>query len=141
MDQPLVVGCTYRATGDRVWKAITDKDQMREWYFNLAEFKPVVGFEFQFYGQDREGKAVLHACKVTEVITGQRLTYSWCYPEYGGESYVTFELKGDGDTTRVTLTHRGLDTFPVHNPSFARASFAEGWTYIIGTSLKGYVEK
>jgi hypothetical protein len=32
-----------------VWNAITDPDQMRQWYFPMLEsFKPEVGFEIQF---------------------------------------------------------------------------------------------
>ena len=32
----------------KVWKALTHVDQMREWYFALKEFKPEIGFEFDF---------------------------------------------------------------------------------------------
>ena len=32
----------------KVWDALTRNEQMKKWYFQLADFKPVVGFEFQF---------------------------------------------------------------------------------------------
>jgi hypothetical protein len=41
----------------------------------------------------------------------------------------------------LKLTHAGLGTFPMTNPAFAKANFAEGWTMLIGTSLKDFVEK
>ncbi len=63
----------YNATVDKVWKAITDKDQMKQWYFDLAEFWPEAGFEFQFYGQGKEGEQYLHLCKITEVIKEKKL--------------------------------------------------------------------
>jgi hypothetical protein len=53
---------------------------------------------------------------------------------------VTFELFADGDKTQLKLTHEGLETFP-KTPSFARKNFMEGWTQIIGSSLKDFVEK
>ena len=28
----------------KVWKALTDVNQMREWYFDLKQFKPEIGF-------------------------------------------------------------------------------------------------
>ena len=33
-----------------VWLAITDRDLMAQWYFNLKEFKAQVGFTFEFLG-------------------------------------------------------------------------------------------
>jgi hypothetical protein len=34
-----------------------------------------------------------------------------------------------------------LETFPADYPDFAKKNFAEGWNWIIGTSLKDYLEK
>ena len=47
---PFIIERTYDAPIARVWKAITDKNEMRKGYFDLAEFKPALGFEFQFEG-------------------------------------------------------------------------------------------
>src|SRR5882757_3670760 len=80
----------YNAPIAVVWKAITDKDQMKEWYFDIAEFKPEVGFKFQFYGQGREGQKYLHLCEVKEVVPGKKLSYSWRYDKYPGNSLVSF---------------------------------------------------
>jgi hypothetical protein len=46
-----------------------------------------------------------------------------------------------GKQTRLKLTHEGLETFPQDNPDFAKESFTAGWTEIIGTLLKQYLEK
>lgn len=54
---------------------------------------------------------------------------------------MTFELFEEGDKTRLKLTHEGLETFPADKPDFARESFAAGWTQIVGSSLKEFVEK
>ena len=136
---PFVIERTYNAPADKVWQAITDKDKMKQWYFDLKEFKPEVGFEFQFLGGSKE-KSYLHLCKITEVITGRKLTHSWQYDGYPGESFVTFELFPEGDKTRLKLTHAGLETFPAEK-DFSRESFTKGWTHIIGKSLPEYLEK
>jgi len=138
--QPLIKEITFNAPVTKIWKAITDKDEMKKWYFDLAEFNPVVGFEFQFYGGDKD-KCYLHLCKITEVIPGKKITYSWKYDGYAGLSFVTFELFAEGDKTRLKLTHEGLETFPADVPDLARKNFEAGWTQIIGTSLKEYLEK
>lgn len=138
---PFTIERVYNAPSDRVWEAITDKDKMKQWYFDLSEFKPEIGFEFQFYGQGHKGEQYLHVCKITDVEPGRKLRYSWSYKGYEGMSYVTFELFPEGDKTRLKLTHEGLETFMTTNPDFAKESFMKGWTELIGTYLKNFVEK
>lgn len=138
--EPFVIERTMNAPVEKVWKAITDKEQMKQWYFNLAEFKPEVGFEFSFVGGSEE-KSYVHLCKITEVVPGKKLQYSWRYEEYPGNSFVTFELFPDENGTRLKLTHEGLETFPTDNKDFARSSFEAGWTHIIGKSIIEFVEK
>jgi uncharacterized protein YndB with AHSA1/START domain len=139
-NEPFIIERSFNAPVEKVWKAITNKDDMKQWYFDLAAFTPEVGFEFRFYG-GKEDRQYLHICEITEVIPNKKLTYSWRYDGYDGISYVTFELFAEGNTTRLKLTHAGLETFPANNPDFAKENFAAGWTAIIGTSLKDYFEK
>lgn len=139
VNTPVTIERTYNASVEKLWKAITDKDEMREWYFDLTEFKPEPGFIFQFTGQGKEGESYLHICEVKEAIPLQRLVYSWRYEGYDGNSLVSFELFAEGDKTRLLLMHECLETFPPH-PAFAKENFAEGWNYIIGKSLKEYLE-
>ncbi|HZE82957.1 MAG TPA: SRPBCC domain-containing protein [Puia sp.] len=139
-NEPFVIERVYNANPSSVWKAITDKDQMKQWYFDIAEFKPHVGFEFSFEASN-EDRRYLHLCRVTEVIAGKKLAYSWRYEGHEGNSTVTFELFGEGNKTRLKLTHEGLGTFPVNNKDFARKNFEMGWTQLIGGTLKEFLEK
>ena len=139
-NEPFVIERTFNASVEKIWKAITDKNEMKQWYFDLKEFKPEAGFEFQFSGGPAPERQYLHLCKITEVIPKKKLTYGWRYSGYAGISFVTFELFDEGNRTRVKLTHAGLDTFPKEEPDFAKGNFVEGWTDIIGRSLKEFVE-
>jgi len=138
--EPIIVEAAFKATTEQVWKAITDKDQMKQWYFDLAEFKPEIGFEFEFTGQGRKGESYLHLCKIIEVIPQRKLKHSWTYQGYEGYSVVTFDLFAKGEETKVRLTHKGLESFPADNDAFARQNFVDGWTSIINTSLKKFLE-
>jgi uncharacterized protein YndB with AHSA1/START domain len=138
---PIVIEKVYNAPIQKVWKAITDKDEMKKWYFDLSEFKAEPGFEFQFSGQGREGEKYLHMCKIIDVIYGKKISYSWRYDNYKGNSVVTFELSEEGDKTRLKLTHKGVESFKQNGPDFAVESFTQGWTELIGNLLKNYVEK
>ena len=141
MTAPFTIERVFKAPTETVWKAITEKDLMKEWYFDLKEFKAEVGFVFEFTGGPTPERQYLHRCKITEIIPGKKLKHTWEYITYEGMSYVTFELFPEGNNTRVKLTHEGLETFPNNNPDFAKTNFEAGWTQIIGTSLKDFVEK
>ena len=138
--QPIVVQRLLQAPVDRVWKAITDKNEMKQWYFDLAEFRAEKGFTFQFTGGPSPEKQYLHVCEVTEAIPNKKLSYSWRYEGYAGISHVTFELKEQGGQTLLTLTHTGLESFPQENPDFAANNFRMGWDDIINQYLKNHVE-
>jgi uncharacterized protein YndB with AHSA1/START domain len=136
--EAVVVERTLNAPVARVWKALTDVDQMREWYFDLTEFQPQVGFEFEFV-VEHEGNSYHHLCRVTEVIPEKKIAYTWRYKDEPGDSLVTIELSPDGQETHLKLTHTGLETFP-KTPAYARKNFEQGWIAIIGTELKQFVE-
>lgn len=139
-NQPVIVERQFNVPASKVWKAITDKNEMKKWYFDLAEFKAEKGFKFQFMGGEEGGKQYLHLCEITEVIPGKKLTHSWRYDGFPGISYVTWELVDQGDKTLLKLTHTGLETFPQDNADFAKGNFAEGWNQIVNTSLKDHLE-
>ena len=123
----------------KVWEAITDKDQMKQWYFDLPEFQLEVGFQFKFTGEGHKGEHYLHLCTITEVEPLKKLQYSWKYENHPGYSLVTFELFNMGNKTKLRLTHSGLETFPQNNADFARKSFESGWNEIIGKMLPDYL--
>lgn len=138
---PFVIEQTYNAPVRKVWKALTDKGQMKQWYFDVSDFKPQVGFEFSFEGGTPE-KSYTHLCKVLEVIPEKKLVYTWSYQGYPGLSTLTFELFAENEKTRLRLTHSGLETFPAEtNPDFAKKNFEMGWTEITSKMLREFVEK
>jgi uncharacterized protein YndB with AHSA1/START domain len=135
----VVVERTLNAPVDQVWTALTDVTEMRQWYFDLKEFKPEIGFAFEFV-VEHEGNTYHHLCKITEVIPQKKIAYTWRYKGEPGDSLVTFELSLDGEKTTVKVTHTGIKTFP-KTPAYARKNFEAGWTAIIGTELKQFVER
>ena len=139
LGEAVVLERTFNAPIARVWRALTDVEEMRQWYFDLKEFKPEVGFEFEFV-VEHEGTSYHHLCRVTEVVPQQKIAYTWRYKGEPGDSLVTIELFPEDDKTRVKLTHTGIETFP-KTPAYARKNFETGWTTLIGSELKQFVEK
>jgi uncharacterized protein YndB with AHSA1/START domain len=138
--EPFVIERLLNASVKKVWAAITEKDQMKQWYFDLEKFEPKVGFEFSFIGGPPEAQ-YKHNCRVTQVVEFRKIAYTWSYEGYAGESEVTFELFAEGSKTKIKLTHVGLETFPESNPDLVRTNFVAGWTAFIGKLLVEFVER
>jgi len=136
---PLVIERTFNASPELVWRALTVPEDIRQWFFPLAEFKAEPGFEFEFTANCEGKPPRLHLCRVTEAIPQEKLAYTWRYDGFEGDSLVTISLSSEAGKTRVKLTHEGLETFPAIE-LFARANFEMGWTHIVGTALKDFVE-
>ena len=136
--EAVVVERTFDAPIERVWKALTDVEQMRHWYFDLKEFKAEPGFEFEFV-VEHEGNKYHHLCKVTETVPQKKIAYTWRYKDVPGNSLVTFELLPEGNKTRLKLTHTGIETFP-KTPAYARKNFEAGWSAIVSSELKQFLE-
>ena len=140
-DEPIIIEKTFNTSIETVWYAITELDQMRQWYFeNIPSFKPEVGFETQFNVQSGD-RNFLHMWKVTKVVPREMITYSWKYGGYPGDSFVVFELFKKNNLTMLRLTHHILESFPEDIPEFNRESCVEGWTFFIRKSLKEFLEK
>ncbi|MEO6166994.1 MAG: SRPBCC domain-containing protein [Chitinophagales bacterium] len=136
----IIVERTFPASAARIWKALTNKEEMKKWYFDLEEFKPEVGFKFQFTGGSDEEHQYLHLCEITEVVENKKLSYSWRYDGYPGNSFVSFELFEQGDQTLLRLTHEGVETFVAAGTDFAKQRFEKGWSDIVHRSLKEYID-
>ncbi|MBS1659662.1 MAG: SRPBCC domain-containing protein [Bacteroidetes bacterium] len=128
-----VIEKTYDAPVVNVWKAITQRELLKLWYFDMPGFKPEVGCEFSFEANGACEKPNVHLCKVMEVVKNKRLVYTWRYEGHPGDSLVTFELFGEGDQTRLKLTHSGLDTFA--DELRQKKNFAGSWEWLLGESL------
>ncbi len=134
----VVLSRTLNSPVERVWRALTSAEALQKWSFPIKAFRPEVGFEFGFT-VEHKGVSYVHLCRVVEAVPNRRIAYTWRYEGHPGDSLVSFELAAEGDQTRVTLRHTGLDTFP-KLPDFARENFLAGWTDLLGVYLKKFVE-
>ncbi|PWN72077.1 SRPBCC domain-containing protein [Chryseobacterium phosphatilyticum] len=141
MDTPVTVQYKINAPIDKVWEALTDKNEMKSWYFDIKDFEPEVGKVFNFFEPGGESK-YHHQCEILEMIPNKKLKHTWSYPDYSKlKTTVTWELMPEEGGTVVRLTHDEIENFNELGSNFSRESFTEGWNGIIGQSLKGYLEK
>jgi len=138
--EPVLVTQKFSVPVQKVWKAITNPDQMKAWFFeNIPDFKPEVGFNTRF-NVDSGEHHFMHLWEITEVIPGKRIVYNWRYEGYPGNSFVVFELFDEDKRTCLKLSHLGVASFPDDIPEFTRESCLGGWNYFIKNRLKTYLE-
>jgi len=141
-DTAVVLERIFNSPVEKVWKAITDINEMKQWYFpQLETFQPEKDFETKF-NVHHEGKDYLHIWKITDVVPMKKISLEWKYAGYPGNSLVSFELFPEGNKTRLVLTHEGIESFmPAKYPELGKKNFTEGWTAFMDKELKEFLEK
>jgi uncharacterized protein YndB with AHSA1/START domain len=125
-----------------VWDAITNKEKMKQWYFDIPDFNPVVGTVFDWMAGPPGGKQWLHRGRILEVVPERKLAHSWHFPGYVGEAITEWELtKVDERTTKLNFKFKIVIPFDVKEDALRRKNFLQGWTEIIGNSLSAFLEK
>ena len=138
-DDPVVVTQKFAESLDRVWQAITQRDQMQEWFFSEIEsFEPITGFETRF-NVVCENKNYLRVWKLLDVVPGEKIVYDWRYDGLPGAGKVTWELQESDSGTQLTLTNEIVETFPEDDPNFKRESCEAGWGYFINEQLPDFL--
>jgi uncharacterized protein YndB with AHSA1/START domain len=137
MNDSLKLEAAYNVSLLNVWKALTEVEQLKKWYFpQIIHFEPKVGEVFMFTD---DGSPYQKEWKVTRLENNRLLAHSWSYKGYPGNSEVIFELFRQNETTVLRLTHTGLASFPV-DPHFDYQRFEQGWEMILGQNLRRCLE-
>ena len=139
-DHAIIVSQELKASREQIWKALTDKDEMRQWYFeNIPDFEPVVGYTTAFPVVSGD-KTFTHLWEVLEVIPQERITYSWTFSEYEGYGKVTFVIQETEEGSSITVINEGLETFPQDIPEFKPESCRGGWEYFVQGRLRIFLD-
>jgi len=125
-----------RASAEEVWKALTDPEFTRQYFYATAiESTWHVGAPVRYEGDN--GTAV--DGEILEIVSGEKLSMSWhvLYDEKAineEPSRVTFSIETLNDQTKLRIVH---DRFP--SGSVVLESISQGWPWIIA-SLKSLLE-
>jgi uncharacterized protein YndB with AHSA1/START domain len=92
-----------RATPERVWRALTEKEELERWFVTEAHFDPTPGAPWRFRWRKETGQG--------EVVTAEPphlLVMTWDEGESLGTTTLTITLTPDGDGTRLHLVQSGF---------------------------------
>lgn len=111
-DFQLLIERTLRHPPDRVWRALTDADEIARWFFPIL-FAPVVGHAFRITGPAVPGWRGWTECEVLALEPPHRMVWSFACTD-GAPTVVAFEITPQADGCRLRISHRGRvppDTF------------------------------
>lgn len=78
-----------KAYADKVWQALTDKNQMKGWYFDIPDFELSKGSIFNFY-EPGDKNEFHHRCIIEEIVPNKNFSYTWFHPSHSkGDSLVS----------------------------------------------------
>ena len=124
---------------NKLWQAITQKEQMKQWFFNeIIAFEPVEGFSTSF-DVSFDGKTYTHLWTLLEVVPEEKIVYDWRYKGVPGHAKVTFEIEKTNNNSKITLTHEVIEPFNSDDPAFTLESTKNGWKYFIQEALPEYL--
>ena len=109
----LTIVRTLKAAPERVWRALTQADELKQWFYPTAEFKVLrteadlkVGGRFNIVVKSPDGETHDVSGVYREIVPNRKLVHTWAWkstPER--ESVVTIELRAAGGGTELTLRH------------------------------------
>ena len=138
-EPPVTVSQHFDCPASRLWAAITEIEQMRQWYFNnIPGFQPEAGFQTKFTVDTGE-RQFLHLWEVVEVLPGSKIAYTWKYEGYPGKAEAIFKIEDLQESSRLAFSFVVKEDFPDTVPEFTRESCLGGWTYFLQESLKLYL--
>lgn len=140
-DPPVIVNQHFQVDEKVLWKAITDVNEMRLWFFKeIPQFNPEPGFSTEFVIEN-EGRQFTHLWKIIEVDPVKRIVYDWSYREYPGRGKVIFQIDKLEKGCSLTLINEVTEDFSDDIPEFQRSSCQGGWEYFIQQQLPAYLTK
>jgi uncharacterized protein YndB with AHSA1/START domain len=111
---------------ERVFRALTDADELGRWFASSAESEPRTGGEYvlRFEFED-ESRNHTYSGRYEEVTPNERVRYPW--NGRFGDTTVEFVLKPSASGTEVRLAHSGW-TEAAAEP---RQLHEQGWTFFL----------
>jgi uncharacterized protein YndB with AHSA1/START domain len=127
---------TINAPAEKVWEALTNPEIVKQYFFGTnqqSDWK--VGSDITWTGE-WEGKAYKDKGKILDIVPGKRLQYTYFSSMTGDadlpENYrtVTFDLKGNGNSTEITITQDN------NKSEESRAHSEQNWNWILDSMKK-----
>ncbi|MDI1482928.1 SRPBCC domain-containing protein [Polyangium sp. y55x31] len=113
---------------EKVWRALTDPVLLTEWLLPVTGFAPAPGTAFTLKTQPYPGWDGTVNCRILEIETHKKLSYTWVVGDMEIDTVVTFTLTPTASGTRLSLVQSGFK--PAQKQNFGGARY--GWKMMGG---------
>jgi uncharacterized protein YndB with AHSA1/START domain len=113
---------------EKVWRALTDPVLLAQWLLPVVDLKLERGAAFTFKTQPHPGWDGTVNCRMLEIETGLKLSYTWVVGDMEINTVVTFMLTPTASGTRLSLVQSGFK--PGQKRNFGGARY--GWKLMGG---------
>lgn len=142
MKEQIELKITVRAGTGEVWHALTDSDELENWWGDGIKIEPKVGGQFREKWEDDEGQSQVASGKVLELKNKKLIRFTWTEKNWpkGAMTECVFEITeaGPGKSTLI-VRHSGWETLPTSLRVKTLKDFKTGWTYHL-KELKEYLD-
>ena len=130
-----------------VFGAISDAQELTQWFPDAAILEPKVGGKFKLsFLKDSENSRMkldmdfINEGKVLEILQNKKLVHTWQWQAFSDfpQTIVTWELEQVDNKTRLTLTHTGF-TGKEKGPA-SLEEHTKGWSFFLN-ELISYCKK
>lgn len=135
------------APPERVWRALTNADELAAWFQVRIEGDLAPGNEVWMTSVHPDHAGVRFVVRIAEMTKPRRVVWEW-HPgevdpgvDYSREprTTVTFSLEPSGRGTRLSLSETGFDAIALARRAKAYTDNSQGWTDVL-VWLQKYVE-
>jgi len=135
------------ASPEAVFSAISDEQELTQWFPDTAILEPKVGgkFKLSFLKDSKNSRMKLdmdfiNEGKILEIIQNKKLVHTWQWQKFSDfpQTIVTWELEQVDNKTRLTLTHSGF-TGNEEGPA-SLEEHNKGWSFFLN-GLISYCKK
>jgi len=127
------------APSEKVWRAITEKEQISKWLLPTDDFELKPGNVSTMTWQNDEQK-VTHTYRIKEIIREKKLVLQWNVTDFPGDTIITYELEESDGKTKLTFTLSGFEGKAFETKEQSREEDINGWRGVIEKTLREYVE-
>lgn len=139
LDPPIIVETIIQKSQEEVWRAITQRELMIQWFFSqIPDFKAEVGFRTRFDVRT-PNRTFPDIWTILEVIPDTKIIYDWRYEGFKGVGKVTFEVISKNAGATVRLTSEVIEDFEEGIEEFKRESCEDGWNYFVKNRLANFL--
>lgn len=141
MSDSIKVSIKIYAKPPEIWTALTDTDELEEWWSEDVILEPKVGGKFREKWMDDKRTPQMASGKVLAVKARSEIRFTWREKDWPKDVHTEclIEIQDNKKERVVTVTQSGWDKLPEGKRAKLMKDFKVGWTYHL-QELQSYLD-